>query len=149
MSKRMRQQAIKDIVGHKRVPSQAALARELKEQGYDVTQATLSRDIAELELVKSKDGYLRREDAGGTAASVIPDPEGTLRRLVIKVQEAANLVLVRTPPGSAHPVAIALEEGHYEQVIGTLGGDDTCLVITPSTEDALEFKRLLLAAIQS
>ena len=67
MSKRLRQQAIKEIVSKGFVPSQAALAEELKTLGFDVTQATLSRDIADLALVKSKEGYLRPEDAGGTA----------------------------------------------------------------------------------
>lgn len=147
MSKRTRQQAILDLVSKKRIPSQAALSEELKELGFDVTQATLSRDIAELELVKSKGGYLRPEDASGTVASTIPDPTGTLRRLVLKVEEADNLVVIRTPPGSANPVAIILEDGSHEQVVGTIGGDDTCLIITRSAQDALDFKRNLLSII--
>ncbi len=147
MSKRTRQQAIIEIVSQKRVPSQAALAEELKKLGFDVTQATLSRDIAELELVKSKGGYLRPEDATGTGMHAIPDPMGTLRRLVLKVEEAQNLLVIRTPPGSAQPIAIVLEDGSYQQVVGTLGGDDTCLVVTRSVEDARALKRQLLELI--
>lgn len=147
MSKRTRQQAILELVAKKRVPSQAALAEELKKMGFDVTQATLSRDIAELELVKSKGGYLRPEDASGSGVPMIPDPRGTLRRLVLKVDEADNLLVIKTPPGSANPVAIILEDGTHEEVVGTIGGDDTCLIVTRCKEDASTFKKKLLEII--
>ena len=148
MSKRIRQQTILELVSRRTIQSQAVLAEELKKQGFDVTQATLSRDIAELELVKSKGGYVRPQDAGGYGTPSIPDPEGTLKRLVLKVEEANNLVVIRTPPGSAKPVAIILEEdGAYSQIIGTLGGDDTCLVITRNAEEASRFKQTLLKAV--
>lgn len=146
MSKRTRQQAILDIVTTKRISSQAALADELKKHEVEVTQATLSRDIAELNLVKSKEGYARPEDAAATRGA-FPDPVGTLRRLIVKVDEADNLVVVRTPPGSAQPVALAIDGGGYLQVVGTLAGDDTCLVITRSADDAEEFKEVLLSMI--
>jgi transcriptional regulator of arginine metabolism len=148
MSKRIRQQAIVELVSKQSIPSQAVLADELKKQGFDVTQATLSRDIAELELVKSKGGYLRPEDAGSNGSPTIPDPEGTLKRLVLKVEEAENLVVIRTPPGSAKPVAIILEEDKaYEQILATLGSDDTCLVVTRSRQDAINFKECLLEVV--
>ena len=149
MSKRIRQQVILDLVSKERIPSQAALAAALKVQGFDVTQATLSRDIAELSLVKSKDGYKRPEDASGSAASLIPDPSGTLKRLVSKVIEADNLVVIRTPPGSAKQIAIVLEDGSFEQVVGTLGGDDTCLVVCKSKAEAVEFRKELLDFVSS
>jgi transcriptional regulator of arginine metabolism len=148
MSKRTRQQAILDIVCNKKVPSQAALAEELKAMGFEVTQATLSRDIAELELVKARDGYQRPEDASGGPGSVIPDPVGTLRRLILKVDEAQNLLVIRTPPGSAQPIAIVLEDGNFKRVIGTLGGDDTCLVVTKDAEEARLLKEELLNIIR-
>ncbi len=145
MSKRIRQQAIVDLVSKQRVQSQAALSEELNKLGFDVTQATLSRDIAELNLVKSKEGYLRPEDARGATAALIPDPEGTLRRLVLKVEAAQNMVVIRTPPGSARLVAIILEDPTtYKKVVGSLGGDDTCLLILHTNEEAQEFRDLLL-----
>ena len=147
MSKRLRQQAIKDIVSKGRIPSQAALAEELKKLGFDVTQATLSRDIADLELVKSKDGYLRPEDAGSAVQHIIPDREGTLRRLVLKIEQSQNLLVIRTPPGSAHPVAISMDEGGFEEVIGTIGGDDTALIITRSEKDAIALKQKVLEIV--
>ena len=146
MSKRTRQQAILDIVASQRITSQAALAEALKKIDVEVTQATLSRDIAELNLVKSKDGYSRPEDAAAASGS-FPDPVGTLRRLVVKVDDADNLVVVRTPPGSAQPVALAIDGNNYPGVVGTLAGDDTCLAITKNAEDAAAFKDLLIELI--
>jgi len=144
MSKRTRQQAILDLVTRQRIPSQAALADELKQLGFDVTQATLSRDIAELNLVKSKEGYARAQDAGSASIPPVPDPLGTFRRLVVKVDEAQNLIVVRTSPGGAQPVGIAIDEGRFEQVVGTVAGDDTVLIITRSVEDAQSFKKKLM-----
>ena len=144
MSKRTRQQAIIELVTRQRVPSQAMLAKQLKKLGYEVTQATLSRDIAELNLVKSKDGYTRPEDAAGGGMPQVPDPVGTLQRLVIKVDGALNQVVIRTSPGGAHPVALALDKGFADDIVGTIAGDDTILVILRSTEEADAFKRKFL-----
>ncbi|MDD5308431.1 MAG: ArgR family transcriptional regulator [Deltaproteobacteria bacterium] len=146
MSKRTRQQAILDVVSSKRVPSQATLADELKDLGFDVTQATLSRDIAELNLVKTKDGYARPEDAGGGGPAV-PDPVGMLRRLVVKVEDAGNLVVVKTQMGSAQPVGIVLD-GLREEGIGTIAGDDTVLVVTKTPADAQSFRQGLLQLLK-
>lgn len=147
MSKRTRQQAIIELVSRQRVPSQAMLAKQLKKLGYEVTQATLSRDIAELNLVKSKDGYTRPEDAAGGGLPQVPDPVGTLQRLVIKVDSAQNQVVIRTSPGGAHPVALALDKGFTDEIVGTIAGDDTILVILRSTEEADAFKRKFLEYI--
>jgi len=147
MSKPLRQQAIKDLVSRGRVPSQAALAEELRKLGFDVTQATLSRDIADLALVKSKEGYLRPEDAGGATQHSMPDPEGTLRRLVRKLRQAQNLLVIWTEEGSTHPVATVIEGGQFDEVVGTIAGYDTVLVITETSEDASKIKQKLLAMI--
>lgn len=139
MSKRTRQQAIVELVSSRKIPSQAVLADELKSKGIEVTQATLSRDIAELNLVKSKDGYSRPQDASVVGTPGMPDPAGTLKRVVTKIDMAVNLVVLRTSTGSASPAAIAIDEGGYEEVMGTVAGDDTILVITRSEKDARSF----------
>jgi transcriptional regulator of arginine metabolism len=136
MSKRTRQQAIIELTSRKRIPSQAALADELRKSGYEVTQATLSRDIAELNLVKSKGGYTRPQDASEAGMRAVPDPVGTLKRLVIKVDGAFNQVVVRTSPGGASAVALALDDRQYEGVLGTIAGDDTIVIISRSAEAA-------------
>ena len=138
MSKRTRQQTIVDLVTRERIPSQAALADRLREAGFAVTQATLSRDIAELELVKTKRGYARPEDAGAAAGPQVPDAAGTLRRAVTKVTAARNLLVVRTTVGSAPAVALALDDGRHPRVLGTLAGDDTVLVIADDDDGARE-----------
>jgi transcriptional regulator of arginine metabolism len=136
MSKRTRQQAIIELVSRKKIPSQAALADELGKSGYEVTQATLSRDIAELNLVKSKGGYTRPQDASQAGMRAVPDPVGTLKRLVIKVDSAFNQVIVRTSPGGASAVALALDDKQYDGVLGSIAGDDTILIVMRSAEAA-------------
>lgn len=149
MSKRTRQQAVIDIISRQRIPSQGALAEELKKMNFNVTQATLSRDIAELNLVKSKDGYLRPEDAGGAARSPIPDPMGALRRLIIKIEEVGNFLVIRTPRSSAQQVGLVFDDfGYFNKVVGSVAGDDTLLVITRSIEDAQEVKNTVLGLIK-
>ena len=140
MSKRTRQQAIIELVSHRRIPSQAALAEELKRCGFAVTQATLSRDIAELNLVKSKGGYTRPQDASQAGLPKAPDPVGTLKRLVTKIDGAFNQVVVRTSPGGASAVALALDDGRHDGVLGTIAGDDTILIVTRSVEAAEQLR---------
>ena len=143
MSKRTRQQAIIELVSHKRIPSQAILADELRKSGYEVTQATLSRDIADLNLVKSKGGYTRPQDASQAGSRPAPDPMGTLRRLVTKVDSAFNQVVVRTCPGGAGAVALALDDKQYDAVLGTVAGDDTILIVTRSPDAAEDLRAKL------
>jgi len=135
MSKRTRQQAIIELVTQRKIPSQAVLADELQKSGFEVTQATLSRDIAELNLVKIKGGYARPQDASQGGTGLVPDPVGTLKRLVTKVDSAFNQVVVRTSPGGAGAVALALEDKNYDGVLGTIAGD-TILIVTRSIESA-------------
>jgi transcriptional regulator of arginine metabolism len=143
MSKRTRQQAIVELVARKKIPSQAALAEELRKTGYQVTQATLSRDIAELNLVKAKSGYTRPQDASQGGAPPAPDAVGTLKRLVTKVDSAFNQVVVRTSPGGAGAVALALDDRQYDGVLGTVAGDDTILIVARSVETAAELRAKL------
>ncbi|MFO8072717.1 MAG: ArgR family transcriptional regulator [Polyangia bacterium] len=142
MSKRTRQQAILELVAERRMPSQAALAKALAARGIDVTQATLSRDIAELRLVKTREGYVRPED---TSAEPAPAHEllGTLRRLVVRFDRVLNQVVLRTVAGGAQPVALALDGEGYEQLLGTIAGDDTVLAIAGSTEGAERLEEAL------
>jgi len=139
MSKRTRQQAILEIVRGQQVPSQAALAQQLSKNGFNVTQATLSRDIADLNLMKSKGGYTTLRNAGAADMPQMPDPTGTLRRLVTRVDQANNLVVVKTSPGSAQPVALAIDDGRYKEILGTVAGDDVVLVVTRVNNDARSF----------
>lgn len=139
MSKAVRQRRILDLVGHGPIGSQDELRRALVKAGYQVTQATLSRDIAELGLVKTGEGYAVPEnDENGSRG--LPSLERMLREFVTDLRPADNLLVVKTLPGAAQPVAAALDGEGWEEVLGTIGGDDTILIIAAN---AAGCKRLL------
>ncbi len=112
--------------------TQEEMVRRLTRQGLKVTQATLSRDIKELGLVKSADGYA----APGTIGDAVPTPSLShlLREFVVDVREAQNLLVLKTPPGSAQPVARAIDAESWPELVGTIAGDDTIVVISSDTK---------------
>lgn len=137
-----RRRAIADLLRANRLSSQDELAELLSKAGFAVTQATVSRDLEHLGAVK-----IRR---GGTVAYALPDQIGaggwTGRRLEAIVGEwarsiepAGNLVVIRTPPGSAHLIGVALDQAGLPEVVGTISGDDTVFVAVrdPTTAKAL------------
>ena len=98
-------------------------------------QATLSRDIHELKLVKGRDGYRRADESAG-AESVLPSVMHLVHQFVVEIREAQNLLVVKTTVGSAQPVAAALDASHWPEVVGTIAGDDTVLVIATDPKKA-------------
>ncbi|MGH2711326.1 MAG: arginine repressor [Actinomycetota bacterium] len=130
--KRQRQQAILDLVKSEPLGSQAAILGKLRKQGFEVTQPTVSRDLEELGLVRVRDaeGHLRY--ASPTEATNGHGPERLHRILaeyVVGLEPSANLVVVRTPPGSANVVAQVIDQVGLKDVIGTIAGDDTILLV--------------------
>ena len=128
------------ILGERAVRSQAELAAELEASGMSVTQATLSRDLDELGAVKlrSPDGglpvYVVPEDGSPlTARSADDDPPHRLSRLLgellVSAEASGNIVVLRTPPGASNFLASALDRARLPQIIGTVAGDDTILVV--------------------
>ena len=139
-SKAARHARIVTILSSRRVRSQAELAAALNEEGFDVTQATLSRDLEELGAVKLRtpDGglpsYVVPEDGAPLTARTARDaPPQRLARLIdellVSAEASANLVLLRTPPGAAHFLASAVDRAGLPDVLGTIAGDDTILVV--------------------
>jgi transcriptional regulator of arginine metabolism len=139
-SRAARHARIVSILSTRRVRSQAELAAALIDEGFDVTQATLSRDLEELGAVKLRtpDGGLPRyvvpEDGAPLTARATKDaPPQRLARLIdellVSVEASANLVVLRTPPGAAHFLASALDRAGLHDVLGTIAGDDTILVV--------------------
>jgi len=135
MSKTARHKAILDLLDDGPVESQEALQEVLERKGFEVGQATLSRDIHELRLVKGPEGYRR---AAGTAAAegVLPSVMQLARQFVLEVRQAQNLLIVKTTVGSAQPVAAALDGSHWPEVVGTIAGDDTVLIIATDKKKA-------------
>jgi transcriptional regulator of arginine metabolism len=135
MSKTARHKAILDLLDDGPVESQDSMQQQLERKGFDVGQATLSRDIHELKLVKGPDGYRRAGETPG-AESVLPSVMHLARQFVVEIRQAQNLLVVKTTVGSAQPVAAALDASHWPEVVGTIAGDDTVLVVSADSKKA-------------
>jgi transcriptional regulator of arginine metabolism len=130
--KRFRQGQILKMITGEAISSQDELRRRLGHLKLRVTQATLSRDISELKLVKTADGYKPLQPANEEVAPPLPPLVRAVREYLLDVRPADNLLVLKTPPGGAQPLAAAMDSGRLRGVAGTIGGDDTVLVITPS-----------------
>jgi len=129
--KHFRQGQILKVVAAQAIANQDELRRSLHQLGVRVTQATLSRDLRELQLVKTTGGY--RVLASGTEAPApLPTAARALRQFLRDIRPAQNLLVLKTPPGGAQPLAAAVDAEKWKEVAGTLAGDDTVLIITPS-----------------
>jgi len=141
-TKAARHQRIADVLARVRVRSQAELADLLAAEGFRVTQATLSRDLDELGAVRVRDPkgalcYAVPGEGGDATPRPAPDeplPVERLRRrcedLLVSVDSSANVVVLRTPPGGAPYLASAIDHTVLPDVIGTVAGDDTILLVT-------------------
>jgi transcriptional regulator of arginine metabolism len=123
MTKNYRQGQILKLIRAKKISTQEELARELHGIGIDTTQVTLSRDIREMGLAKTADGY--RE--------ILPDPTGpslaqVMAEYLLDVRLAQNLVILKTSTGSANSLAVALDQEDWAEVAGTVAGDDTVFI---------------------
>src|SRR5579864_9590972 len=139
MSKLSRHSVIRDLVFEREVGSQDDLRRLLFRRGHRVTQATLSRDIHELGLVKTDQGY--KLPQGEEAELSLPSIERLIQTFVYDVRTALNQVVIKTSAGSAQPVSAAIDAEDWDEVVGTIGGDDTILVIAPDAKVAEKLAR--------
>jgi transcriptional regulator of arginine metabolism len=136
-----RQRAILTLVATRPVHSQDELVALLERQGFDVTQATVSRDIKELGLVKvpiksdDDDEPIFKYVVPSAAVSYVSRLHRAVAELVTSVEGSVNLIVLRTGPGSAMMVASAIDEAAWPEILGTVGGDDTILVIVRSAEE--------------
>ena len=138
--KQERHTAIRDLLVTTSVASQDELRRQLARSGFHVTQATLSRDIHELRLMKGPRGYaLPQQDPPGE--DDLPGVAELLRSFGLEVRPALNLLVVITTTGSAQPVAAAIDYEEWPEVVGTIAGDDTVLVICTGDAQAKAVKR--------
>jgi transcriptional regulator of arginine metabolism len=131
MSERTRRHAeLRRLIGARRLRSQVEVRAALAESGLDVHPATISRDLEELgaHKVRGDDGQLayRLADVTALASDAVDD---VLRRFVVDVDASGNLAVLRTPPACAHPVASAIDRAGFDDVLATVAGDDTVLVV--------------------
>jgi transcriptional regulator of arginine metabolism len=139
-----RHNAIQELVGSSLIQSQNDLRRKLRRRGFAVTQATLSRDLHELHLFKGPGGY-GLPNGNGTPAEMAgqeddgpPSVADVLETFGLRSRQAMNQVVIGTVMGGAQPVAAALDYEQWPEVVGTLAGDDTVLVICPDLRRAAE-----------
>ena len=139
--KARRQAAVVDLVSREPIRSQEQLRQRLVQQGFDVTQATLSRDIKELGLMKrASDGSYQPAPADDTTATATDATRHLLQRALVDylagVQQSQQLLVLRTGPGEAQPLALAIDRARLTDVLGTIAGDDTVLVIARDSRAA-------------
>ncbi|MBI3939327.1 MAG: arginine repressor [Acidobacteria bacterium] len=142
-NKRQRQNLIRRIVSEGEVFSQEELRSELEKHSMDATQATLSRDISELGLVKSSSTGTYQLPENLTEHTGLPALLEHLRQLVREVDYSGNLVLVKTAPGDAQAAGERFDHLDFKEVAGTLAGDDTLLVVIRERHSAARFARKL------
>jgi len=146
-SKAQRQHRIRELLEREQVTSQTQVVEALEASGVTVNQATVSRDLDEL-------GAIKVRVAGGDTVYAIPEmprshaaPVDHLRRVladwVVEVERSGDLVVVRTPPGSAHVVASAVDRNGLEDVVGTVAGDDTILIVAGERKGSAVTARLM------
>ncbi|MBZ5655547.1 MAG: ArgR family transcriptional regulator [Acidobacteriia bacterium] len=140
MSKAARQKAILDLLEQGRVESQDALQHSLVRRGFEVGQATLSRDIHELKLVKGSEGYVRITE-NKASETYLPSVMHMAYQFVVEIRQAQNMLVIKTTVGSAQPVAAALDASHWPEVVGTLAGDDTVFVVAADKKKASALAR--------
>ncbi len=139
MNKSYRQSLILHLIRSRTINTQEELARELKASGLETTQVTLSRDMRELRLVKTAEGYraMERDPAGPTIATVAAN-------YLQEVRTAQNLAVLKTSPGNANAVAVAIDRQNWPEVVGTIAGDDTVLAVCPDEASAEKLMDRLL-----
>jgi transcriptional regulator of arginine metabolism len=143
-----RRNQILDIINKGNVLTQAQLRRALAQRGIHVTQATVSRDIEELGLVKTREGY-RLPGAPEPATPPQPTLSVILKEFLREVRLASNLVVVKTHPGNAHTVAVALDSTGWSELLGSVAGDDTIFLATAGVREAGRLRKRILAALEA
>ena len=144
MNKTYRQGQILRLIRSHKVFTQESLANELAALGIPAKQVTLSRDMRELGLVKTPEGY-RQVSSGGVGPSI----ETIMAEFLLEARIAQNLLVLKTSPGHANSIAIALDQEDWPEVVGTIAGDDTILVIAPDNETAAALQTRLLAYLET
>lgn len=142
MNKSFRQGQILNIIRNQEIHTQDELARELSRHGIQTTQVTLSRDMRELKLVKTAEGYRQFsvERSGPELADVVNE-------YLQDIRVAQNLVVLKTSPGNASTLAVSMDREEMSEIVGTIAGDDTVLVIAPDHAAADRLRQRLLQII--
>lgn len=153
-TKGARHQRIREILGREAIRSQTDLAERLLEDGVVVTQATLSRDLVELGAVKVRQGRTlvyavpgeggdRTPRAGAARSEAVQRLRRLSGELLVTAESSGNLAILRTPPGAANFLASAIDHAEFDDILGTLAGDDTIMVISTGPDASSVAQRFL------
>jgi transcriptional regulator of arginine metabolism len=134
--KQQRHSAIRELLNQAAIASQDDLRRRLAHRGFHVTQATLSRDIHELRLSKGPAGYALPGSTADDEEDGLPDIRDVLSSFGMEVRQAMNQLVLITTTSAAQPVAAAIDYEDWPEVVGTIAGDDTVLIICPDERQA-------------
>jgi len=146
MNKGQRHIRIREIIANYEIETQDELVDRLREAGYNVTQATVSRDIKELHLVKVPlpDGRYKYSLPADQKFNPMQKLKRTLLDCFVGIDHADNLIVMKTMPGNAHAVGALIDNLHWPEVMGTICGDDTILIICRSKENSEEISQRFL-----
>jgi len=144
VTKGYRHGQILGLIARKQVFTQEELVSALGELGVIASQVTLSRDIHELGLVKTPQGYRQVEPARDG-----PSLETVAQEMLRDVKIAKNLLVLTTHPGTANAFAVALDRMHWPEIVGTIAGDDTVLIVAPEDDVAASLRERLLAMLKA
>jgi transcriptional regulator of arginine metabolism len=147
MKRQERLRIIREIIKEKKISSQEDLLEELNKRGIIVTQATVSRDISSLNLVKVRDAL--QNEYYGLSFNYQGDPNTGFQKIrskfkenVVSVEMANNIIVIKTNPGEAQGVAVAIDGSNFDEILGTVAGDDTIICIIKNEAEALRMMEL-------
>src|SRR5690625_4392320 len=147
MSKIKRHIKIREIIAERDIETQDELVDRLKNLGFNVTQATVSRDIKELHLVKVPSQNGRYKYSTPTTEQRF-NPQNKLKRLImeafVSIDHAHHFIVLKTLPGNAHSIGVLIDDLDWKGILGTICGDDTCLIICRTVENAEEIEARFL-----
>lgn len=146
MNKGQRHIKIREIISNNDIETQDELVEILKNQGYNITQATVSRDIKELHLVKvpMADGRYKYSLPADQRFNPLQKLKRSLIDAFVKIDSAGHLIVMKTLPGNANAIAALIDHLDWEEIVGTIGGDDTILLICRTPEAAEEISNRFL-----
>lgn len=141
-----RQQKILELIEKYDIDTQETLIKKLSENGYNVTQTTISRDIRQLNLVKgvtAKGSYKYIVPTAAVKDNSVPILNSAITDSVTKIQAAGNIVVVKTYPGMANALAVCIDSLHHDDIVGSVAGDDTILLVVKDADSAAELEEEL------
>lgn len=147
MKREKRLKAIKEIIKNNKISSHEELIENLKQMGYSITQSTISRDLSHLRIIKIRN-YKQEEyyamDSRYTGFKIfnIEKLKTKFKESVISTNVASNIVVIKTYPGEAQGVAAIVDGVNFEEILGTVGGDDTIICVTKSNDDSEKILKL-------